>query len=141
MWLKRTPLKRHHEVNHVMRHGDYVLHYIYTAACCSVAVHCNLLQCVAACCSGLIASCVMPCRFRATLHCVAVCCIVLQCVVVCCSALTSSCVMPIMYYAAACCSVAVIATHCKTLHHTATHCNTMQHTITFTCYAAECCSV
>ena len=60
--------------------------------CCSIAVCCSVLRCVAICCSGLqcvaiccsVMQCVAVCG--SVLQCVAVCCSVLQCVAVCCSA-------------------------------------------------------
>jgi len=50
--------------------------------CCSMAVYCSVLQCVAVCCSVL--QCVAV--YCGVLRRVAVCCIVLQCVDVCCGA-------------------------------------------------------
>jgi len=123
MWLKRNPLKRNHEVNRVMRHGDYVLHYIH----CSVLQCCSALQFVAVCCSVLQWSdsimrhaMPIPCYAalcRSVLHCVAVCCSVLQC---------SDIVMRHADYVLRC-SVLQCCSNCNTLQNTAPYCNTLQH--------------
>ena len=108
----------------------YISACINFALCVSVVMHCNVIQCVAVCCSRELGTCKLS-----QTCCVAVCSRTTRCVATCCSVLRCVAVCAVRCCVLQCAAVGYNVLPCvqiNKLTSTHTHINTHKHTPKFT---------